>query len=405
MKYLKLYEQFCIQKRNSNNKVNENSQVKKGTITVKGRVVDISGVGKIDLTGIKSKTEPNKMMTDVLPLIKNWNLEFIEKNLCHFSGQYLYEYEGRIFVLVKIGNWIMPFYYSSKGTSGKKIDWHYVFGVDSKEYWIIKGAVDSSGDMIYDDFFIKYYKEAIDKLESVKMDLRKNLPLTDSEKGEIVKFLYSNKNKYPKSLDTIYLDFDVTSGQSSAGMEVNDNYYLVLNTNLNLIQSSIGVNNKSLPNKNSENTESAQTGETNKNNNISSDTLNSDNNNIDGVIENLEKFLLKLDVTTNKLNSDKLFVFYRNVIKTMFLSKFEKEIEPLTIHLKLLKNAANSRDNKKIAEALTKIKYVLQIDDNGVTPWISSNNVELYLSKSTPRKIGNLHEELITIMKDFSVIN
>jgi hypothetical protein len=122
-------------------------------------------------------------------------------------------------------------------------------------------------------------------------------------------------------------------------------------------------------------------------------------------IDNLDRFLLKLDVTTNKLNSDKLFVFYRNVIKTMFLSKFEKEIEPLTRHLKLLKNATNSRDNKKIAEALTKIKYVLQIDDNGVTPWISPNNVELYLSKSTPRKIGNLHEELITIMKDFSVIN
>jgi predicted transcriptional regulator len=120
---------------------------------------------------------------------------------------------------------------------------------------------------------------------------------------------------------------------------------------------------------------------------------------------NIEKFLMNIDITTNKLNSDKLFVFYRNVIKTMFLSKFEKEIETLTRHLKLLKNAANSRDNRKIAEALSKIKYVLQIDDSGVTPWISPNNVELYLSKSTPRKIGNLHEELINIMKDFGVIN
>jgi hypothetical protein len=120
---------------------------------------------------------------------------------------------------------------------------------------------------------------------------------------------------------------------------------------------------------------------------------------------NIEKFLMNIDITTNKLNSDKLFVFYKNVIKTMFLDKFEKEVEPLTRHLKLLKNAANSRDSKKIAEALSKIKYVLQIDDSGVTPWISQNNVELYLSKSTPRKIGNLHEELINIMKDFSVIN
>jgi predicted alpha/beta-fold hydrolase len=125
----------------------------------------------------------------------------------------------------------------------------------------------------------------------------------------------------------------------------------------------------------------------------------------DNKVFNLEKFLMNIDVTTNKLNSDKLFVFYRNVIKTMFLSKFEKEVEALTIHLKLLKNAANSRDERKIAEALSKIKYVLQIDDNGVTPWVSPNNVELYLSKSTPRKIGNLHEELLNIMRGFGVIN
>jgi hypothetical protein len=117
----------------------------------------------------------------------------------------------------------------------------------------------------------------------------------------------------------------------------------------------------------------------------------------------LEEFLLKIDVTTNKLNSDKFFEFYRNVISTKFLPKFEKEVETLTRHLKLLKNASNSKDSVRIAEALTKIKYVLQIDDYGITPWVSPKNVELYLSKSTPRKIGNLHEELLDIMKCFGV--
>ena len=121
-------------------------------------------------------------------------------------------------------------------------------------------------------------------------------------------------------------------------------------------------------------------------------------------IDNLDIFLLKLDVTTNKLNSDKLFVFYRNVIKSKFLDKFEKEVEPLTRHLMLLRNATNSRDEKRIKEALLKIKSVLLIDDNGVTTWVSENNIELYLSKSTPRKIGNLHEELVNIMRDFNVV-
>jgi hypothetical protein len=222
MKYLKIYEEW------------ENLP-KKGTITANGKVITISGVGKIDFTGISFDTDPTQMMPEVLPLIKNWNLDFVKNNLGNFSGQYLFNHDDRLFVLVKIGRWIMPFYFSSSGTSGKKIDWHYVFGVD-KSGWIIKGGVLPSGEMHYSDFFVKNYKNEINKLESLKLELRNNLPLTFLERDQLVDFLSNKRNQYTKSLDKIYLELDVIEKYATDGVISNENYDYLLNTHLSILK-------------------------------------------------------------------------------------------------------------------------------------------------------------------------
>ena len=225
MRYLKTYEEL-------------NTGLKKGQVTSSGKVINIEGVGQIDLTGISFNTNPEQMMSEFAPLIKNWNSDFIKANLGNFSGQWLFTYQGRLFVLVKIGNWCMPFYYSSSGTSGKKIDWHYVFGVDIENDWIIKGGVTDSGEMFYSDFFTKNYQTEINRLEMMKSKLRVELQTTPNERDAIVSQLQSLRGKYVKSLDTIFRGFDVVGGMSPSGIIPNENYDYLLNAHLSILKHS-----------------------------------------------------------------------------------------------------------------------------------------------------------------------
>ncbi len=225
MRYIKTYEEL-------------NTGLKKGQVTSSGKLINIEGVGQIDLTGISFNTNPEQMMSEFAPLIKNWNPDFIKTNLGNFSGQWLFTYQGRLFVLVKIGNWCMPFYYSSSGTSGKKIDWHYVFGVDIENDWIIKGGVTDSGEMFYSDFFTKNYQTEINRLEMMKSKLRVELQTTPSERDAIVSQLKSLKGKYPKSLDAIFKGFDVVGGMSTDGIIPNENYDYLLNAHLSILKHS-----------------------------------------------------------------------------------------------------------------------------------------------------------------------
>ena len=119
----------------------------------------------------------------------------------------------------------------------------------------------------------------------------------------------------------------------------------------------------------------------------------------------LNKFLMKLDVTTTKLKSNLIFDFYRKVVTSKYLPNLEKEVSYITQVLMLLRSGANNKDEKKVVDNLKKIKSVLLIDDDGKSPWISDNNIKLHLSKSDARKIGDLHSELLRIMKYFEVIN
>lgn len=222
MKFIKLFEDF-------------DSGVKKGTISVSGKVITIAGVGKIDYTNLSFNTDI-EMMQEVLSITKNWDKDFIKTSIGNFQGQFLFNYDDRLFVFVKIGRWVMPFYFSSSGTSGKKIDWHYVFGVDTKNDWIIKGGVLPSGEMSYKEYFTKTYQNEINKIESMKLELRNKLPLTTLERDELVDYLSMNRSKYPKTLESIFIGLDVVKEWASDGVVSNDNYDYLLNCHLSILK-------------------------------------------------------------------------------------------------------------------------------------------------------------------------
>jgi len=56
--------------------------------------------------------------------------------------------QGRFFTIAKVGNFYLPFYISSQGTSGKsKGRWYPFFGFTGS--WLIKGKVTGKGEMVY----------------------------------------------------------------------------------------------------------------------------------------------------------------------------------------------------------------------------------------------------------------
>ena len=64
------------------------------------------------------------------------------------GGNYLFKaMQGRIFTLAKVGDFYLPFYISSAGTSGKIAgEWYPFFGYNN---WLVKGRVGTKGEMEY----------------------------------------------------------------------------------------------------------------------------------------------------------------------------------------------------------------------------------------------------------------
>ena len=213
--------------------------VRKGTIKVEGKVITMEGVpGSIDFTGNEKNTDFGTMMPEITKLLKNWDKDFVNNNLVNYNGQFLFNHEGRVFVLVKVGNFIVPYYFSSSGTSGKAIDWHYVFGIDDVYGWIIKGGVDEKGEVIYSKQMQELYPKAIAELERIKKEIRTKLAMTpetrDVVRTQLDRFNLG-KTKYTKSLSSIYKGLDVVEKVAPDGIETKDNYDYLLNATLGLI--------------------------------------------------------------------------------------------------------------------------------------------------------------------------
>jgi hypothetical protein len=211
----------------------------KGTIKVDGKVITMEGVpGSIDFTGNSKDTDFDTMMPEITKMLKNWDKDFVNNNLVNYNGQFIFNHEGRVFVLVKVGNFIVPYYFSSSGTSGKAIDWHYVFGIDDVYGWIIKGGVDEKGEVVYSKQLRDLYPNAIAELERIKKEIRTKLAMTPETRDTVRTQLdqYNlGKTKYNKYLSSIYKGIDVVEKATPDGVETNDNYTYLLNATLGLI--------------------------------------------------------------------------------------------------------------------------------------------------------------------------
>ena len=211
----------------------------KGTISINGKVITLEGVpGEIDFTDNQKNTDFDTMMPEITKLLKNWDKDFVNDNLVNYNGQFIFNHEGRVFVLVKLGNFIVPYYFSSSGTSGKAIDWHYVFGIDDVYGWIIKGGVDKKGEMVYSKQMRTLYPNAIAELEKIKKEIRTKLAMSpqtrDAVRTQLDRFNLG-KTKYTKTLSSIYKGLSVVEKATPDGIETNDNYDYLINATLGLI--------------------------------------------------------------------------------------------------------------------------------------------------------------------------
>ena len=108
--------------------------------------------------------------------------------------------------------------------------------------------------------------------------------------------------------------------------------------------------------------------------------------------EMLNIFLTKMDVGTRKISSTKFFDFYRNIIGSQFLPKFEKEVSHISQLLMMLKVAAGRKDEKMIKSNLSELKDALQMGEDCWSPWINF----------TPKKV-DIHGDLIEMMQMFDL--
>tara|TARA_R110002126_G_scaffold68046_12_gene172176 strand:+ start:145 stop:5553 length:5409 start_codon:yes stop_codon:yes gene_type:complete len=76
------------------------------------------------------------------------NGDKLKGTLISKNGNYLFKaMQGRIFTLAKVGDFYLPFYISSAGTSGKIAgEWYPFFGYNN---WLVKGRVGTKGEMEY----------------------------------------------------------------------------------------------------------------------------------------------------------------------------------------------------------------------------------------------------------------
>lgn len=215
-----------------------NSKIK-GSIKVNGKIITMEGIpGEIDFTGNTKDTDFSTMMPELTQFLKNWDKDFVNNNLVNFNGQFIFNYNNRVTVFIKVGNFIIPYYFSSKGTSGKAIDWHYIFGVDEESGWIIKGYVGDNGEVEYSKQMKKLYPNAIAKLEDIKKEIRTKLAMTPEQRGGVAQQLNTfnlGKTKYKKSLGSVYKGLDVVENMGQDGVETNENYEYLINASLGLI--------------------------------------------------------------------------------------------------------------------------------------------------------------------------
>ncbi|MFA6274353.1 MAG: hypothetical protein WC662_04285, partial [Candidatus Paceibacterota bacterium] len=85
------------------------------------------------------------------------------------DGNYLFKaMQGRLFTLAKVGDFYLPFYISSNGTSGKKAgEWYPFFGYTGD--WLVKGNVTPDGKMEYSN-----------KISAVQNLLNKNFKIPNN---------------------------------------------------------------------------------------------------------------------------------------------------------------------------------------------------------------------------------
>jgi hypothetical protein len=125
----------------------------KAVVEIKNKTLN-SKEGSINTGDIKVvKTIPN--VDKVVGKDKNGNEikvvvngDKLKGTLLSKGGSYLFKaMQGRIFTLAKVGDFYLPFYISSAGTSGKIAgEWYPFFGYNN---WLVKGRVGTKGEMEY----------------------------------------------------------------------------------------------------------------------------------------------------------------------------------------------------------------------------------------------------------------
>jgi len=126
--------------------------------------------GEINTGDLKIAKLPSKNVDKVVGQADGKNIK-VEINfdklqgvLLERSGKQLFRaMQGRLFTLAKVGDFYLPFYISSAGTSGKNQgEWYPFFGYNN---WLVKGRVGKAGEMEYSSEIDKVTKLLNDNLK------------------------------------------------------------------------------------------------------------------------------------------------------------------------------------------------------------------------------------------------
>jgi hypothetical protein len=113
--------------------------------------------GTINTGKLEEAVLPNTIIEEPIAQDRdgNWlevyiNNPKLQGTLLARNGNYLFRaMQGRFFVIAKVGNFYLPFYISSAGTSGKNEgEWYPFFGYNN---WLVKGSVGKKGEMEYSE--------------------------------------------------------------------------------------------------------------------------------------------------------------------------------------------------------------------------------------------------------------
>lgn len=116
-----------------------------------------SSQGEINTGKLEEAVLPNEVVEKSIAqdIDGNWievyiNNPKLQGVLLARNGNYLFRaMQGRFFVIAKVGNFYLPFYISSAGTSGKNEgEWYPFFGYND---WLVKGRVGKKGEMEYSE--------------------------------------------------------------------------------------------------------------------------------------------------------------------------------------------------------------------------------------------------------------